>query len=417
MKNKRLVNAMQNAALLLLTLSALFLLSRTPLLSGRLAASPAAALAPQPTAQPADELNAMLGSVHIMVTADSEYGRYGQLCAGREDPLVQKIIPLLREALGSAAEPEETSQQDFRAALEGTGLYMDFIAPLPLAAVAACLGETVPFDRPVRAVALAAGGETASMYLLEEDGSLSWCATALPVSAVQSICAGVTPNGSFFAYETNYSALKPYTLLAAQVSQPPELQADLPLGYTAYNLLTALDFNAHTNSRYTDWDGAEVVEESPRTLRISPEGMVYYSSAGTAALPLYKAASTALPDALHTAWDLASVLTEGTGASPLYLRGVEETETGYVIRFRYQAEDIPVCFPDESDALAVTISGLSVTGFSYRCRFYTPLEETDSEPLLPPSMAAAIASLRPDSGLTAAYVDAGGTQLSPCWLS
>ena len=71
MRNKRTADALQNAALLLLTVSALFLLLRTPLLpSGRAAASPAA---PAPVQEPAGELNTMLGSVHIMVTADSEY--------------------------------------------------------------------------------------------------------------------------------------------------------------------------------------------------------------------------------------------------------------------------------------------------------------------------------------------------------
>ena len=48
MRNKRTADALQNAALLLLTVSALFLLLRTPLLpSGRAAASPAAPAAVQ----------------------------------------------------------------------------------------------------------------------------------------------------------------------------------------------------------------------------------------------------------------------------------------------------------------------------------------------------------------------------------
>ena len=259
MRNKRTADALQNAALLLLTVSALFLLLRTPLLpSGRAAASPAA---PAPVQEPAGELNTMLGSVHIMVTADSEYGRYGQLCADSQDALVQRIIPLLREALGSAAELEAAAHQDFRDALEGSALYLDFTAQLPLAALAACLDESAVSQHGVRGAALAAGsGEEVSLYLRSEDGGLFRCATALPASAVEEVCASVSPNGSSFAYETNYTALDPYTLLASEVRQPPELQAGLPAGYTDYNLLTVMDFNAHTNSRYTDRDGAVVVE-------------------------------------------------------------------------------------------------------------------------------------------------------------
>ncbi len=415
-EHNRIVNALQNAALVLLTVSALFLLLRTPMVRGGWAlASPAAS--PQPAQEPAGELSAMLGSVHIMVTADSEYGRFGQLCAGEDDPLVQQVIPLFREALGSAAELEAAAQQQFRDALEGMAVYLDLTVELPLTAVAACLGESAGSDRPVRALALTADGEDAvSMYLRGGDGGLFRCATALPASALETICAGVQPNGSSFAYETNYTALEPYTLLAASVAQPPELQADLPAGYTDYNLMTALDFNAHTKFLYTDRDGAVVVEESPRTLRIGPDGTVLYSSA--AAAPSYRPAEgPALPEALRAAWSLASALTNGTGASPLRLSGAEETEEGtYVVRFRYQAEGVPVCFPDESDALAVTVGAAGAVSFTYRCRAYTPAEE-EGAPLLPPAMAAAIASLHPDSGLSVAYVDAGGARLSPCWLS
>ena len=416
MRNKRTADALQNAALLLLTVSALFLLLRTPLLpSGRAAASPAA---PAPVQEPAGELNTMLGSVHIMVTADSEYGRYGQLCADSQDALVQRIIPLLREALGSAAELEAAAHQDFRDALEGSAPYLDFTAQLPLAALAACLDESAVSQHGVRGAALAAGsGEEVSLYLRSEDGGLFRCATALPASAVEEVCASVSPNGSSFAYETNYTALDPYTLLASEVRQPPELQAGLPAGYTDYNLLTAMDFNAHTNSRYTDRDGAVVVEESPRTLRIGLDGKVVYSNAPP---PLYRAAEkeaqTSLTDALRDAWNLATLLTGGTGASPLYLSGMDEEEDGYVVRFRYQVEGVPVCFPDESAALEVTVRGAAVTAFTYRCRSYTPSEESGA-PLLPPAMAAAMASLHPDSGLSLAYVDRGNANLSPGWLA
>lgn len=412
--NRRIVNALQNTALLLLTASALFLLLHTPMIQGGWAlASPAAS--PQPAQEPAGELSAMLGSVHIMVTADSEYGRFAQLCAGGEDPLVQQVIPLFREALGSAAELEAATHQQFRQALDGMAVYLDLTVQLPLTAVAACLGESAGSDRPVRAVALTGGEGGVSMYLRSEDGGLFRCATALPVSAVEAICAAAQPNGSSFAYETSYTALEPYTLLAASVSQPPELQADLPAGYTDYNLMTALDFNAHTKFLYTDRDGAVVVEESPRTLRIGTDGRVLYTN-GAAAPYRNGGEGPALTEALRTAWSLAAALTGGSGASELRLSGVEEAEEGYVVRFRYQAAGVPVCFPDESDALAVTVGGAGVSSFTYRCRSYTPAEEA-GPPLLPPAMAAAMASLHPDSGLSVAYVDAGGPRLSPCWLS
>ena len=99
----------------------------------------------------------------------------------------------------------------------------------------------------------------------------------------------------------------------------------------------------------------------------------------------------------------------------MYLSGLERTETGYTVSFRYQAGGVPVLFPDEGDALTVTITGAAVTAFSYRCRSYTPQEE--AAPLLPSGMAQALGSLYPGTELSVGYVDEGAGALKACWLA
>ena len=103
MRDPRLRNLLQNAALLLLTASALLLLARLPLLQSiRLSAPPlftAESGGEEGDAPPA----AMFASVNLMATRDSdEYGRCGLLYAGMEDETLQEVIPLFQEALGSA---------------------------------------------------------------------------------------------------------------------------------------------------------------------------------------------------------------------------------------------------------------------------------------------------------------------------
>ena len=122
-----------------------------------------------------------------------------------------------------------------------------------------------------------------------------------------------------------------------------------------------------------------------------------------------------MPECLSAAGRLAAALTEGTGASPLYLRAVEMAEGGCTVRFGYHAGAIPVFFSDEKDALSVTISGAAITAFTYRCRAYTPTEDTS--PLLPAAMAQAIASLYPEAGLSVGYVDGGAGPLAAHWLA
>lgn len=417
MRDHRLRDLIQNAALALLTASALFLLTRLPLLQDiRLSTPPiftAESGAEAEDAPPA----AMFASVNLMATRDSdEYGRCGLLCAGAEDETIQEVIPLFQEALGSAVPAGTVEDTALREALNHPGLYLELTGgPLPLEAVAAWLGEDAPFPSSVRSMALTAeGDEGASLFLLDGEGTIVRCSTALPVSALRSSCEKISPNGSYFAYETGYTSLAPYTVLMPKITPPPDVTAERPAGYSAYNLLTALDFNAHTLSRYTESSGAEVVEESPRTLRIGPNGNVSFISRGTIASPLYRASGTGLREVLAAGGRLAAALAGGTGASPLFLRSAEETAEGWILRFRYQVDGVPVYFSDGSDALTITFQGRSVTGFTYRCRAYTPAEESQAA-LLPAGMAQAIAAAYPESALSLGYEDDGSGRLAAQW--
>ena len=427
MTKKQLVNWLQNLALLLLTALALFLLTRFFLLQGGWPAQVQATLDPQsaPAARPSvsGHLTQRFTSVHLMVTGDSKYGRYGRLYVTGDDPQLQQLSGLFREALGSTSDTRPATDEELRAALAEPGIYLGLTTSLPLAAVAVWLEEDAPFDLYLHAMVLATGGDdTAALYLLDREGGVLRCATALPASAVRTLCQDAAPNGSQFLWEleTDFSAsaLNPYTILVAQSPSPKDVTAELPGLYTAYNLLTALDFNAYTTSRYTETSsGIEVVEESPRTLRIGPDGTVVYT--GTSAAPsLYRTGGDSLEDALQGACRLAEVLSTGTGATPLYFSGIQESEDGWHIRFRYQVDGIPVRFSDEGSALSVTVSEGVITAFTYRCRSYTPIEAEDSspQPLLPPVMAAAIAAGYSDPWLSIGYVDAGAGRLRAQWL-
>lgn len=416
MTDKRLRNWMQNLALLLLTASALLLLTRLSLLQNiRLSTVPlfsAETELQEPDALPA----AMLASMNLMVTGDSEHGRCGRLCTAAGDAALQEVIPLLQEALGSAVPAGETGETALRDSLDDPGFYLEFTGgALPLQAAAAWLGEAFPLAQQVRSIALTAGGEDmATLFLLDGEGRVTRCDTALPVSAVRAVCEKFPPNGAYFAYETDYASLPPYTVLTAETAAAPDVSAERPAGYSAYNLLTALDFNAHTLSRYTESSGAEVVEESPRTLRIAPDGTVNFTSRGGIASGLYRASGQGMREVLAAGWRLAAALTEGTGASPLFLRAVEESEDGCVLRFRYEADGIPFFFSDGADALAITFQDGEAVRFTYRCRAYTPLDEEPAA-LLPAGMAQAIAAGYPDAMLSIGYEDDGARELSAQW--
>lgn len=411
--NKKLVDRLQNVALVVLTLSAVFLLLSFFHLRGGWTARFQTLLAVRPAAggqEEASGVGELLAAPHIMVTSDSEYGRCGRLYTPAGDALLEKMLPLFGEALGSADQVGAAADQTLRAGLGKSSLYLDLTVELPLEVVAAWLGERTVFDRAVRAMALTTEGrDTAVLYLCGGEGEIFRYFTALPASAVEALTESVSPNGSLFAYETNYAPLAPYTVLVREAEGLPQVRSELPATYSSYRLLTALDFNAHTNSRYAEPGGTEVVMDGRRTLRIGPEGTVTYDSGEEDA-----GGRGGALEALRAAGSLAAALTGGVDASPLYLRRLEEREDGYLVGFQYQVEGVPVRFPDEADALTVLVRGAGIAEFTCRCRTYVPEEEASV--LLPPIMAAAIASLYPEGELSLGYVDSGSGRLHADWL-
>ncbi len=411
--SKKLVDRLQNVALVVLTLSAVFLLLSFFHLRGGWTARFQTLLAVRPAAggqEEASGVGELLAAPHIMVTSDSEYGRCGRLYTPAGDALLEQMLPLFGEALGSADQVGAAADQTLRAGLGKSSLYLDLTVELPLEVVAAWLGERTVFDRAVRAMALTTEGrDTAVLYLCGGEGEIFRYFTALPASAVEALTESVSPNGSLFAYETNYAPLAPYTVLVREAEGLPQVRSELPATYSSYRLLTALDFNAHTNSRYAEPGGTEVVMDGRRTLRIGPEGTVTYDSGEEDA-----GGRGGALEALRAAGRLAAALTGGVDASPLYLRRLEEREDGYLVGFQYQVEGVPVRFPDEADALTVLVRGAGIAEFTCRCRTYVPEEEASV--LLPPIMAAAIASLYPEGELSLGYVDSGSGRLHADWL-
>lgn len=411
--SKKLVDRLQNVALVVLSLSAVFLLLSFFHLRGGWTARFQTLLAVRPAAggqEEASGVGELLAAPHIMVTSDSEYGRCGRLYTPAGDALLEQMLPLFGEALGSADQVGAAADQTLRAGLGKSSLYLDLTVELPLEVVAAWLGERTVFDRAVRAMALTTEGrDTAVLYLCGGEGEIFRYFTALPASAVEALTESVSPNGSLFAYETNYAPLAPYTVLVREAEGLPQVRSELPATYSSYRLLTALDFNAHTNSRYAEPGGTEVVMDGRRTLRIGPEGTVTYDSGEEDA-----GGRGGALEALRAAGRLAAALTGGVDASPLYLRRLEEREDGYLVGFQYQVEGVPVRFPDEADALTVLVRGAGIAEFTCRCRTYVPEEEASV--LLPPIMAAAIASLYPEGELSLGYVDSGSGRLHADWL-
>ena len=100
MRNRKdTIDHVQNFVLLLLSLSALILLFRLPLLSGSLGSQLQNLLTAAPVAgtqQQAQDLTDLIPSVHLVATGDSEYGRYSHLYLSTGSTAFLEVSPLLR---------------------------------------------------------------------------------------------------------------------------------------------------------------------------------------------------------------------------------------------------------------------------------------------------------------------------------
>ncbi len=420
MRKKIVINFLQNVALLTLTVTAVLLLMHFPMLEGIVGGQMRAILSvPENSVQRTVNLTGVIPSVHLVVTAETEFGRYTQMYASTEGTEFQRLRSLLRGAIGSVAERREATHAEFRNALETPGIYVDLTTALPGAVVAAWLGESLAVEDNIRALALTTVRETVLLFLLREDGSLLRCECALTSSAVREITALFSPNGGQFAYESAYRTLAPYTVLVQSINSVPQMGVSIPAGYSSYNLLTALHFNAHTNSRYFESSGTEVIMQAPHFLWVGTDGAVHYSSDGEVTDSLYRIACAGeLPsavEALEGAYYLAMALRDGTDAAPLSLERMEKTERGWTVDFCYRLDGVRMRLGQERAALRVVIEGDTITEFDYYCRAYTPTQEEGI--LLPPNMAVAIAAQHEGAVLTLAYVDIGAGVHSAHWFA
>lgn len=144
----------------------------------------------------------------------------------------------------------------------------------------------------------------------------------------------------------------PYLVLNEERENYPVIKAENPIfggGETNINafeldrLLRVFSINPKTVMRYTDADENIIFVQSKATLKVFPDGMVTYTAVeGSKGIA---AEGTGAADALVCGAGLsAGVLNAVSGGegTKLYLSGLEETESGWLLTFDYMHNGTPV---------------------------------------------------------------------------
>lgn len=418
---RRFQGALQNVVILCLILSAGLLLLRTGLVRTDALNSMISTVSYPGSPQQDGTINT-LQPIHIAVRSSGMCSGWLNETTGGE--VFEDFAPLLSEALGSASNAAAVDAAEFRRALENDSIYYDFTASLPLPLIRQWLGSSGSSPRySARSLLLSSLQDaTAALYAWdpEQNAYYRWD-TTVPSDSLLNTAERHSGSALEFAFlqEAPYHTLTPYTLMAQDRVSLYDLSAKTAAAEDANALLTALEFNVHSHSRYPESNGTEVVVQGMRTLRFVPDGTVLYSGGddGVSLLSVeHRGEEATLTECTDAAWRAAStLLRDQTGAATLYLSSASSDESGSAtLQFGYLVNGYPVVFPEDY-AVQIQIENNVITAFTLHLRSYTV---SDQSRTLLPSLQAVAAARDSDTSreLFCGYYDDGSDTLAPGWL-
>lgn len=356
--------------------------------------------------------------VHIAVSG--AYGRYGSVTLSTADEAFDPLAQLLADALASAGTYSACTGQDFLSALNTTSIYYDFLSPLPLSALADLVNVTADTGDTARYLVLSVQEDGVRLHIWDDALRYLHAPTALSAQDLEQTLDSYELGNAQFAMDLTDSEfsvrnLSPCSLLLSELPVLPVLNAALPAA-DSNRLLTGLQFNPNTQARYHESTGAEVIRDGGRTLRIHPDGTVFYQSGNDPVLTLDAAAQ--LPTVQEAVAGSASLLNtllgSSTGAASLYLQSVRQSGNAMTLVFAYQSGGVPIRFSDGGSAAVVTLQDAAVTSLTLRLRQYT-VSETLS-PLLPLRQTLALTEAYTGAELSIGYIDDDSSSVRTDWL-
>lgn len=411
----------KNLLIVLLTLSAIYLLTMLPLVqdSGLFHLLGGA----EPTQ--GEEAGLSLTSVTVQPAAmavNTEAGRYGVQYNQQElEALFARLGPLLGDALGGAGPPEAIDEASWQDYLTGSGIYFDFDGEIPLPVLCGWLSgdQGCALTGMARRLLLAEGEEDQLLlcYQEVESGLFYACSTGMTRTLhLAPNLDGYVGNGAYFAFEhQEYAGLfKPYTFITEEEGIRVRFSAANPMSEAGGvdKLLSQLAF--HGQNHATVSSGEAYLDGEDR-LQVNQDGTVTYR-AGQGGK--YFVADPTVAGVVEAARGLAQ-RTVGAlcGEAQVHLISVQEEGGRYLIRFGYRLNGIRLYLYSGGWAAQFLVEDGYVTEFTLHCRTYASLEET--VPLIPIHRAAALLPdlSREPRELSVQYRDRGDGTVSPGWVA
>ena len=423
---KRLVERVKSLLIVLLSCSAVFLVLRTQAsIVGSGEGQEAYAADGNGTASTEDPgATARPLRMAAAIQRGSEVVRYGvQYDQTAADELYQQAYSLLVEALSSAGEPQQASEEDWQQALStAPGLYFDWQGELPLEVLSGWMSvDNQALTGTARRMVLTAVEGQVLLYYWDESAGQGWSCPCDVISAsrLTEAVGALQENGALFAFESEeYSALSPYTMVLPQTPVPEVYSSSNPI--TGEDSQRALQETLGFPENSVFYNAADelVIRSRNDTLHIAENGQVSYEAAEEGS-DRYRLAGTGVYEAVEGCRRLAQqTLGQFCGEASLYLMSAQETEEGsWQVEFGYHLDGIQVRLGQEGWAARFLVEQGQITQFQLCFRSYTDSGTTSV--VLPERQAMAAMEAKGHGGeeLLLIYLDSGEELVSASWAA
>ena len=438
-RRRRWVEHLKTLAILLLSLSAVYLLLRINLIGGP-AEGPLSALsgwlsgAKEPAPGQTEPTGGLVRPLRLVVSNPQLAGRYG--VQYDQEALDARfggaLLNLFSDALTSAGAGRQVTPAQWQRALTATDrplIYLDLMGSVSGGQLPVWMGgraENPNLTGQVRRLLLTAepGGGVLLYYSNEADGSYYACNTAAELSQRLTDAVGeFEPNNAMFACEdpVQYAGLAPMTLILADAPRPAVYAAANPVPKNSEEQARLLqDLGFYPQSSTVNLVDVSV-REGTDSLRISPVGVVSFYSA-TPENPRFPVGDGETPPTegqmVSAALDLLERCASGRiGAARLLLYGTGQEDGGTALYFSYELNGVPVQVGSDSFAARIFVEGGRIAAFTLQLRSYTDAGTTSI--VLPEvQAAAAMEALGARGGeLILCYRDQRGDQVSAGWIA
>ncbi len=430
MSERHIPEWLKNLLIILLSLSALLLLTRSPLyVDSPLHARIQNLLRPE-GARSQTSISLTDATCPIRMAVVNDNGRYGvQYDHTAVDETFDLLGPLLGEALNTTGPTFPIAKERWHQALKSPGIYFDFGSQIPFSALSGWMeGGTVnlSLSTNVRRLILATGDEKNTVWLFWQDadtGAFQASTTDLDLALhFAPTLAAWLPNAALFAFEEPaYAACDPYTLITTTPT-PAIYVASIPLSSETPNsmpqVLSALSYSPASVASYPTSDGTRYTA-GDSTFLLTTKGTLFFQGADPFRSPTYdQGIEGNTAQWIETTRRLtADTLGLLCGEAQLYLTSARYEGEYLVITYGYRLNGIPVFLHEEGWAAQFVVYNGTITEFTLHFRSYAATSTTT--PLLPePQAAAAMSALEVEGGeLLLSYRDGGGDTVTAGWAA